>query len=133
DRNYYFQMVDDARSLDLRGRFHDSRIPTLILEGRWDLAFGEWKPDVLSEEFPRARLVLLEDAGHTLFEDAPARFFRALRRFVTGLESRGARPAEDTDEVGDPANEDAARGTEPAARRDARPPTHPHTRSPEKR
>lgn len=85
DRNYYFEMVRDAQRYDLTGVFAENPIPTLILEGKWDLAFGEHKASTFAEQFPGARLVVFDDGGHTFFEDVPARFFETLRAFVTGL------------------------------------------------
>lgn len=85
DRNYYQQMVGSHAQLDFHGRFRDSTVPTLVLEGRWDLAFEPKKLDVMARQFPRATHIVLEDAGHTLFEDDPAAFFSALRSFLGGL------------------------------------------------
>ncbi len=82
DRDYYREMVESGSVLDLTGRFDEFQVPTLILEGRWDLAFAPWKAEVMRERYPRAEVVVLEEAGHTLFEDDPTGFFGALRRFM---------------------------------------------------
>ena len=71
--------------LDLRGGFKDCPIPTLIVEGKWDLTWGEKKPEVLRANHPQARLVVLDHAGHSPFASNPDEFFRLLREFITTL------------------------------------------------
>lgn len=85
DANYYDEMIASWQSLDLREELRELQIPTLIIEGRWDLAFAEWKPERMRRAFPQARLVMLEDAGHTLFEDDPQGFFSALQDFMADV------------------------------------------------
>ncbi len=81
-RDYYSEMVASGQALDLRSRIAELNVPTLIIEGRWDLAFGAGKAERMRELYPRARVVVLEEAGHTLFEDDPSGFFGTLGRFM---------------------------------------------------
>ena len=71
--------------LDLRGGFEECPIPTLIVEGKWDLTWGEKKAEVLHSNHPNARLVVMDRAGHSPFASNPEEFFRVLREFVTTL------------------------------------------------
>lgn len=71
--------------LDLRGGFDGCPIPTLIVEGKWDLTWGEDKPKVLHGNHPNARLAVLDDAGHSPFASNPGEFFPLLREFMDNL------------------------------------------------
>ncbi|MEQ9570159.1 MAG: alpha/beta hydrolase, partial [Longimicrobiales bacterium] len=53
DANYYPEMIASWQALDLRTELGELRTPTLIIEGRWDLAFAEWKPERMRRLFPR--------------------------------------------------------------------------------
>jgi uncharacterized protein GlcG (DUF336 family) len=82
DREYYAEMIASWQAMDLRDALADLAVPTLIVDGRWDLAYAEDKPERMRRFFPRAEVVVLEEAGHSIFEDDPAGFFTALQRFV---------------------------------------------------
>ena len=71
--------------LNLRGGFDGCPIPTLIIEGKWDLTWGEKKPTVFHANHPNARLIVLDDAGHSPFASNPDEFFRVLREFMQDL------------------------------------------------
>ena len=71
---------------DFTGAFERNPIPTLILEGRWDLTWSEKKKDILRANHPNARLVVFENAGHGVYDEQPDEFFRVLREFVRGLD-----------------------------------------------
>lgn len=84
-------MWAENRRYDLEGAFLESPIPTLILEGKWDLAFMPRKPRVFASQFPGGRLEVFEEAGHTFFEDAPREFFPVLREFLQEVEPASRR------------------------------------------
>ena len=71
--------------LDLWGGFEGCPIPTLIVEGKWDLTWGAKKAEVLRSNHPNARLVIVDRAGHSPFASNPDEFFPLLREFVTSL------------------------------------------------
>lgn len=71
--------------VDLTGAFENNPIPTLILEGKWDLTWGKEKPQILKENHPKARMILFEDAGHAIYNEKPERFFTVLRDFIKNL------------------------------------------------
>ncbi|MFO7734016.1 MAG: alpha/beta fold hydrolase [Candidatus Aminicenantes bacterium] len=76
---------------DFTGAFERNPIPTLILEGRWDLTWSEKKKDILRANYPNARLVVFENAGHGVYDEQPDEFFGALEEFLRGL-----RPVDNT-------------------------------------
>jgi len=71
--------------IDFTGIFDDNPIPTLILEGKYDLTWNETKAGILAGNHPNGRLVLFENAGHGVYDEEPDRFFEVLEEFVTTL------------------------------------------------
>lgn len=71
--------------VDLQGAFKSCPIPTLILEGKWDMSWGVDKPRCLHQNHPKAKLVLFEESAHSIFEDEPEAFFKELRQFLGKL------------------------------------------------
>jgi proline iminopeptidase len=78
-------MSQDADRIDLQGAFEGFPIPTLIMEGKWDLTWNTDKPGILHGNHPGSRLMMFEHSSHNPFEDEPERFFPALRDFVKSL------------------------------------------------
>jgi len=78
-------MSRSMNKVDLSGAFEGNPIPTLLLEGKWDLTWGDEKPTILSRNHPRARMVVIADAGHTIFSENPEGFFGELETFLRGL------------------------------------------------
>ena len=68
--------------IDLKGRFVNFDIPTLIAEAKWDLTWNTDKPAKMLKSHPGAKLVMFERSGHSLFADEPDGFFAALGDFV---------------------------------------------------
>jgi len=71
--------------IDLSGAFGNFPVPTLILEGRWDLTWNTDKPEILHKNHPGSRLVMVEDAGHGIYDENPDVFFNTLKEFVKKL------------------------------------------------
>lgn len=71
--------------IDFTGTFETNPIPTLILEGKWDLTWGEKKAEILKSNHPNAKLVIFEMAGHNIFDEAPDEFFKVLKEFLVTL------------------------------------------------
>lgn len=71
--------------VDLKGAFDRCPIPTLIIEGKYDLSWNADKPEVLHRNHPKANLVMVDLAGHSPFADCPAQFFGTLREFMDNL------------------------------------------------
>ena len=74
-----------VEAIDLAGAFEDNPIPTLILEGEWDLTWGERKREILAANHPRARCLLFENAGHNIYKDQPEAFLSILSEFLGTL------------------------------------------------
>jgi proline iminopeptidase len=85
DRGFNGTMSLSAERVNLAGAFERSAFQTLILEGEWDLTWGEEKPAILANNHPRARVITIDDAGHAIFNENPDRFFRELEKFVRNL------------------------------------------------
>ena len=71
--------------VDLLGIFEGCPIPTLILEGKWDMTWSADKPQRLLKNHPNARLVIFEESAHSIFQDEPEAFFAELRHFLSEL------------------------------------------------
>jgi len=85
DENFNSIMNQSKGTVDLTGAFDDCPIPTLILEGKYDLTWGEKKREVMKENHPRARMVLFEKAGHGIYDEQPEKFFFVLKDFIKNL------------------------------------------------
>jgi proline iminopeptidase len=59
------------------------QVPTLILDGAEDLR-PRWAVDSLERALPRVTRVVIDDAGHVPWMEAPDRFRAAMRRFLAG-------------------------------------------------
>ena len=79
-------VMRSAVQLDLDEVFLSCRIPTLIIEGEWDLTWNTDKPGILHAQHPNADMIILEHSGHNPFEDEPAAFFSELERFISMLD-----------------------------------------------
>jgi proline iminopeptidase len=71
--------------IDFTGAFNANPIPTLILEGEWDLTWGPEKRTALANNHPNGRLVVFQEASHNIFDEDPEGFFNTLREFMQGL------------------------------------------------
>lgn len=71
--------------IDLKGAFDRCPIPTLIIEGKYDMSWNTDKPEILHKNHPGADLVIVELAGHSSFADRPTQFFGTLREFMHRL------------------------------------------------
>ena len=49
--------------MDLAGAFAQCPLPTLILEGQWDMSWNTDKPERLHKNHPRAKLLVLPEVG----------------------------------------------------------------------
>jgi len=85
DHNFNGVMSRSQNAVDLEGAFAQCPIPTLILEGTWDMSWNTDKPERLRRNHPNARLVMFEASAHSPFEDEPEAFFPVLKDFVTTL------------------------------------------------
>ena len=85
DGNFNSIMGQSQGGWDFTGAFEGNPIPTLILEGRWDLTWGEKKRDILAGNHPNGRMVVFENAAHGIYDEQPDEFFGVLRDFFREL------------------------------------------------
>ena len=85
DEDFNRVMGESVDRVDLTGAFEGCPIPTLIVEGTWDLTWNTDKPGILLGNHPGARLEMFKRSGHNVYEDEPKRFFRLLKGFVGRL------------------------------------------------
>ncbi len=85
DGNFNSIIGQSAGRVDLTGAFSANPIPTLIMEGEWDLTWGPEKRQALAANHPNGRMVTFEQAGHSIFNEDADGFFTALQDFVQGL------------------------------------------------
>lgn len=78
-------MQISIKKINLEGAFENCPIPSLIMEGQWDLTWNTDKPEVLHQNHPGAKLVMFQRAGHTPFADEPQLFFTELKTFLQQL------------------------------------------------
>ncbi|MGB3861058.1 MAG: alpha/beta hydrolase, partial [Candidatus Aminicenantaceae bacterium] len=85
DENFNGIMNRSQGTVDLKGAFESNPIPTLILEGKYDLTWGEIKPEVLQKNHPNAKMVMFANAGHGIYDEEPEKFFSVLKDFINNL------------------------------------------------
>jgi len=82
---FYVQVmtVQSFRSLpDPRPRLRNSPIPILVLKGQCDNQKWGFTNEYL-QLFPDHRLVVIPDAGHSIYREQPALYLAAIREFLT--------------------------------------------------
>lgn len=80
-------MSQSVKKVNLKDLFDKSSIPTLIVEGKWDLTWNIDKPKKLRSNHPNSRLIIFENSGHSPFEDEPKNFFNTLKEFIENIET----------------------------------------------
>jgi proline iminopeptidase len=85
DSNFNSIMNNSENKIDLTGAFNLCPIPTLILEGKWDLTWSEKKKEALKTNHPGSRMIVFENAGHGIYDEETACFFASVKEFITNL------------------------------------------------
>ena len=85
DEDFNSIMSKSMDSVDMTGAFEKSPIPTLILEGKWDLTWSEKKKDIIKGNHPKAKMVVFENAGHGIYDEETDKFFCVLEEFMATL------------------------------------------------
>ncbi|MGA2764697.1 MAG: alpha/beta hydrolase [Spirochaetia bacterium] len=100
DRVFFEALVDDAARMavpawignaralsvfDYRGRCGAFTAPVLVLWGRKDVIVTEAMARETAQAFPVARLLILDDVGHSVVVEDPRRFAGILSEFVSAL------------------------------------------------
>lgn len=78
------RQFEAAAAFDVKDRVHLIRAPTLLLAGKEDKIVPLVLMERLAERIPKARLVVVEEAGHFLFIERPEVVNREIVRFLKG-------------------------------------------------
>jgi len=79
-------MISEIAKINLKGKFDDFKIPTLVVEGKWDVLWGDMdRVSIMRKTCPHAQIAVFEKSGHTIFADEPDKFFALLREFLKEL------------------------------------------------
>lgn len=84
--------IGNARALgafDYIGRCASFARPVLVLWGRKDAIITEAMARETAAAFPKARLVILEDVGHSVIVEDPSTITKLLVEFLSGLAKEG--------------------------------------------
>jgi proline-specific peptidase len=82
DEDFNENISISYENIDLTGAFEYCTIPTLILEGKWDLTWNVDKKEILKNNHPNAKMVIFEKSGHGIYDEEPERFFNTLKSFM---------------------------------------------------
>ena len=85
DGNFNSLMGQSSGRINFDGAFDANPIPTLILEGEWDLTWGPEKRTALAANHPNGEMVTFPNSGHSIFNEEPDAFFSTLEDFIEGL------------------------------------------------
>ncbi len=78
------QMVSEISKINIREKFRDCKIPTLIVEGKWDFLWGNAdRVSIMRRNHPNAQIEVFEKSGHTIYSDEPDKFFDVLSSFLS--------------------------------------------------
>lgn len=80
----YFDLAA-CNQFDVTARLGEINIPTLIVAGRDDTFTPPQQSEVLHKGIKGSKLLIIEDAGHTVSSEKAEEFNAAVRDFLTGL------------------------------------------------
>src|SRR5262249_48504036 len=83
-RVHYFDLLA-CNAFDAADRLAAIRTPTLIVAGRDDTITPVARAEALHQGIAGSRLVVIDDAGHTVPNEKPAEFNQAVAEFIEGL------------------------------------------------
>ncbi|NQV14841.1 alpha/beta fold hydrolase [bacterium] len=74
--------------------FIECPIPTLIMEGKYDLIWKADRPSIMGKYHPNAKLVVFETSGHNIFADEPQRFANEIKKWTNSVKPPTSRSIE---------------------------------------
>jgi len=77
----------DWAAYNFENVFIECPIPTLIMEGKYDVVWNVDRPAIMGEFHPNAKVVVFETSGHNIFADEPARFVDEIKKWSGTIES----------------------------------------------
>ncbi|MCF7824841.1 MAG: alpha/beta fold hydrolase [Candidatus Marinimicrobia bacterium] len=81
---------NDWGAYDFERVFETCPVPTLIVEGEYDLIWKAVKPEILKKYHPNALLAVIPASGHNIFADAPDRFVTVLSDWSKTIKQPGS-------------------------------------------
>ncbi len=79
-------ILSETKNINLKNNFDDFKIPTLIIEGKWELMWWDTnRINVMQKNHPNAQIEVFEKSGHGVFADEPKDFFATLKKFLNKL------------------------------------------------
>ena len=85
DKDFRDEMLASMNQYDLTDAFMKCPIPTLIIEGKYDLNWGTDKVEKFSKHHPGSELVVLGKSSHFPFISEQDKFFKTIKQFVEGI------------------------------------------------
>ena len=64
------------------GRLHEIRVPVLIISGALDVPEFIWLSEVLVEEIPGAKRIVMPGAAHMVSMEVPEKFNQSVLEFI---------------------------------------------------
>ena len=81
-RESYLKTIEASVAQDLAAPIEEIRVPTLVISSTHDTLYPRRVAEDMARRIPRARLVIIEEAGHLSNLDRPQEFNRALAEFL---------------------------------------------------
>ncbi|MBT3824271.1 MAG: alpha/beta fold hydrolase [Candidatus Marinimicrobia bacterium] len=78
--------TSDWAVYSFKDAFLECPVPTLILEGKYDLIWKADKPALMAKYHPNASVQVLENSGHNMFADEPGHFTEAIKLWAESIE-----------------------------------------------
>jgi proline iminopeptidase len=78
------------RGWSVMNRLNEIKVPTLIMAGREDFQFPPEHQEELAAGIPNSRLVIIDQAGHNVQDEQPAKVLRVLRDFLSSINAGSA-------------------------------------------
>ena len=74
--------ASDWAAYDFEHVFAECPVPTLVMEGKYDVVWEVDRPAVMAEFHPNASILLFEYSGHNIFADEPTRFVNEIKQWL---------------------------------------------------
>ena len=85
DRGFNGKLGGSQSCYDLNKVFRNNPVPTLMLEGKWDLTWGSKKAQLFKMNHPNAQMKVFNHSGHGIYDEEPLKFINTIKSFVKNL------------------------------------------------
>ena len=94
DKDFRNEIFDSMKNYDLMNTFLKCPIPTLIIEGKYDLTWNTDKAMKFYRQHPNSKLMIFEKSSHFPFKAESNKFFSIIKDFITNLSKVSAKQIE---------------------------------------